>query len=221
MKVIIINGSPRKNKNTATLLAKAREGAEAAGAEIQYENLYDYDFTGCQSCFACKVKSSKTNGLCAVNDDARPLLKQCLEADALIFGSPIYYDNIAGVMRSFLERLWYPIDSNKFDEQHRPVKILRRQIPVGFIFTMNCPEFLRERIYERMFQSISNRMTTFFGSYEPLYSCDTFQFDDYGRYDANMFDAQKKAEQYREQFPVDCQNAYDLGKRLCDKIQQK
>ena len=52
---MIINGSPRKDKNTATLLRKAAEGAISAGADVDYEDLYDYDFAGCHSCFACKV----------------------------------------------------------------------------------------------------------------------------------------------------------------------
>lgn len=215
MKVIVINGSPRKNFNTATLLKKAMEGAEQSGAELQYENLYEYDFTGCRSCFACKLKGNKTNGICAIRDGIRPLLEQCLQADALLFGSPIYYDNITGMMRSFLERLWYPLDTNKFDDNRQPVKVLTRTIPVGFIYTMNCPEWLREQIYTPMFSSMENRMMAFFGSYEPLFACDTYQFRDYSRYDANMFDERKKAEQREKQWPIDCQKAYELGQRLC------
>ena len=218
MKVIVINGSPRKNFNTATLLKKAMEGAEQSGAELQYENLYEYDFTGCRSCFACKIKGSKTNGLCAVRDGIRPLLEQCLQADALLFGSPIYYDNITGMMRSFLERLWYPLDTNKFDADRQPVKILTRTIPVGFIYTMNCPEWLRQQIYTPMFASMENRMRAFFGSYEPLYACDTYQFREYDRYDVNMFDERKKAEQREKQWPVDCEQAYLLGQKLCKPL---
>ena len=54
MKIIAINGSPRENKNTGTLLKKALEGAESCGAEIEFINLYDLDYKGCISCFACK-----------------------------------------------------------------------------------------------------------------------------------------------------------------------
>lgn len=56
MKVYAINGSPRKNKNTATLLKKALEGVKASSPneEIETEiiNLYDLNYTGCKSCFA-------------------------------------------------------------------------------------------------------------------------------------------------------------------------
>ena len=57
MKALFINGSPRKNGNTAKLLKRAMEGAAEAGAETELINLYE----GCMSCFACKLKGGKTS----------------------------------------------------------------------------------------------------------------------------------------------------------------
>ena len=218
MKILIINGSPRKNMNTMTLLQKAVGGAEEAGAECEIHHLYDYEYTGCKSCFACKVKNSRTNGLCAIRDGLRPLLEKCLEADAVILGTPIYFDNITGMMRSFLERLLYPVDSNKFDENRQMVRILNRQIPFGVIYTMNAPEAYAKDGYAYVFQSIENRLTTFFGSYDAVLSHDTYQFRDYSRYDANMFSEEQKAAQREKQWPIDCENARKLGKTLVDKV---
>ena len=56
MNVIGINGSPRKQWNTATLVGKALEGAEVQGATTELIHLFDLDFKGCISCFACKKK---------------------------------------------------------------------------------------------------------------------------------------------------------------------
>ena len=58
MKALFINGSPRKNGNTAQLLKRAMDGAREAGAEVELVNLYDrsLNYKGCMSCFACKVK---------------------------------------------------------------------------------------------------------------------------------------------------------------------
>lgn len=56
MKVIAINGSPRKNWNTHKLLNAALEGAKSMGAETEIIHLYDLNYTGCRSCFACKRK---------------------------------------------------------------------------------------------------------------------------------------------------------------------
>ena len=69
MKVLAVNGSPRKNWNTATLLRKALEGAASQGAETEFIHLYDLNFKGCQSCFACKTIGGKSYGKCARKDD--------------------------------------------------------------------------------------------------------------------------------------------------------
>ena len=92
MKIIALNGSPRKKKwNTVTLLDKALEGAASVGAETELVHLYDLSFSGCVSCFACKKKSRKQDCVCALKDDLAPVLEQIKEADALIVGSPVYY----------------------------------------------------------------------------------------------------------------------------------
>ena len=60
MKILAVNGSPRKNWNTATLLGKALEGATSQGAETEFDHLYDLNFKGCQSCFSCKTMGGKS-----------------------------------------------------------------------------------------------------------------------------------------------------------------
>ena len=74
MKVMAFNGSPRKTWNTATLLAKALEGAASKGAETKLVHLYDLKFTGCKSCFACKTKDGPSYGRCGAQDELTPLL---------------------------------------------------------------------------------------------------------------------------------------------------
>ena len=91
MKALLINGSPRKKFNTAQMLESTMKGAADVGAETEWVNLYDYEFTGCRSCFACKIKNSRTNGLCAIKDSIRPVLEKAKNADVLVFGSPVYY----------------------------------------------------------------------------------------------------------------------------------
>ena len=56
MKAIAINGSPRRNWNTDTLLKKALKGADSVGAETELIHLYNLNFKGCNSCFFCKIK---------------------------------------------------------------------------------------------------------------------------------------------------------------------
>ena len=104
--LIAINGSPRKNWNTAQLLQHAVKGAEDAGASTEIINLYTLNFKGCTSCFACKLKS-RPHGSCAMKDDLSPVLEKIKNADAIIFGTPIYFMNLSAGMIAFIERLFF------------------------------------------------------------------------------------------------------------------
>ncbi|WP_291441120.1 flavodoxin family protein, partial [Desulfovibrio sp.] len=96
MKFYAVNGSPRKKRNTATVLGKALEGITAACPEAQTEmlHLYDYNYKGCISCFECKRLGGKSYGRCAVRDELAPVLEKLSLADGIIFGSPIYFQGI-------------------------------------------------------------------------------------------------------------------------------
>ena len=136
MKVIAVNGSPRKEWNTATMLQKALEGAASQGAETELIHLYDLNYTGCTSCFACKLIAGKSYGKCAVNDDLKPVLRRIEEADALILGAPIYFGDVTGQMRSFLERLLFQY--LRYSRDHRT--LAPKRLKTAWIYTMNCPE---------------------------------------------------------------------------------
>lgn len=101
MKIMAINGSPRRAENTARLLHKALEGAASLGAETEYIDLYPLKYKGCLSCFYCKRKD-KEHGVCIVKDDLAPVLERAKQADALLFGSPIYFMNLTSGMQTFL-----------------------------------------------------------------------------------------------------------------------
>ena len=105
MKAIAINGSPRKNWNTATLLKKALDGAASAGAETEWVHLYDLEFKGCCSCFSCKRIVGKVAECCVMKDDMTEVLRRIMSSDILLLGSPVYLGNITGEMKSFIERL--------------------------------------------------------------------------------------------------------------------
>jgi multimeric flavodoxin WrbA len=214
MKIMAVNGSPRKTWNTATLLKEALEGAASQGAATELIHLYDLEFTGCTSCFACKTRDGKSYGRCAVKDGLMPVLKKVEEADALILGSPIYFGNVSGEMRSFLERLLFPF----FTYTDPPQSLFPRKIPTGFIYTMNVTEeLMKEWGYQQVFANNQRLLQMVFGSSESLYSCDTYQFEDYAKVVADRFDPEKKARRRREVFPLDCEQALAMGARLAQK----
>lgn len=215
MKLLVINGGPRKNGNTATLLDKAIEGAKAQGAETQLVNLYDLDFKGCISCFACKRKGGPSYGRCAVKDGLAPVLDAVEECDALLIGSPIYLSEVTGEVRSFLERLLFQYLI--YDKTHS--SLFKRKLKVGFIYTMNISEdFLDQFGYHERLGNAEQTTGRILGeAKEALYVTDTYQFDDYSKYVNTMFDPEAKAKRRREVFPEDCKKAYSYGAELVSR----
>lgn len=206
MKLLIINGGPRLHGwNTAAMLEAAAEGARSAGAEVETVNLYTLDFKGCRSCFACQRLGAAAR--CAARDDLQPVLDRILEADALLVGSPIYFGDVTGETRSFFERLWFP--GLAYDKA-RTVKYKTRK-RVGLVFTMNVPS---DAQYVPLFAQLKGTMERFFGPTELLTATDTLQFDDYGKYVSDMFDAEAKRRRHETVFPEDLRRAEALGHSL-------
>lgn len=216
VKAMFVNGSPRKQWNTAKMLENAMQGATEAGAECEMVHLYDINFHGCKSCFACKIKNSKTNGVCAIKDDLRPVLERARQCDVLVLGSPVYYSYPTGDLRSFMERLMFPVGTYMY-ENGKHITLRDKVIPTAMIFTMNCPEdYMRQIGYPTLLEENTKVMADIFGYSETLYACNTYQFNDYSRYDFNLFSEEDKRHYRDEHFATDLQNARDLGRRLVE-----
>ncbi|MFA5320412.1 MAG: flavodoxin family protein [Candidatus Omnitrophota bacterium] len=88
-KIVVLNGSPKKEGNTAALVEWFSEGARSKGAvvEVVPAAFLKYNSCGCLSCRVCQ-KIEKYE--CAINDDAKPVLKKMSEADVIVFASPLY-----------------------------------------------------------------------------------------------------------------------------------
>lgn len=101
MKILAIHGSPRTIRSTTRRLAGlVLEAAAEGGAETEMIDLADYRITPCTACEACSL-----TGTCVFGDDVPALVTRMREADAIIFGSPVYIDNISGQMKIFFDRL--------------------------------------------------------------------------------------------------------------------
>jgi multimeric flavodoxin WrbA len=208
--VIAINGSPRKKWNTATLLEHALDGAKSQGAETELVHLYDLDYKGCTSCFACKLKGGKSYGKCAMKDGLTPVLDKIQEADALILGSPIYFGIVTGEMRSFMERLFFP----NLTYTRPPQSLAPRNIPTAFVYTMNVSEQLMKENYGAHIAANASQLKMMFGQSESLFCNETLQFEDYNKVVFSYFDPGERMKRRREVFPKDCKRAFELGARL-------
>lgn len=100
MKVMLINGSPRKNGATGTILRKMGEAvALHKEVEIDFVHLADLKMEYCKGCEVCY----RTGG-CIIKDDAEKLALRMKKADAVILGSPTYAGNVSGLMKTFIDR---------------------------------------------------------------------------------------------------------------------
>lgn len=211
MNLIAFNGSPRKKWNTATLLSHALDGARDEGATTELVHLYDLDYKGCTSCFACKRIGGKSYGHCPVKDDLKPVFRKVEQADALLVGSPIYYAITTGETRCFLERLMFQY--SVYDPPRST--LFPKKIRTGFIYTAGASEsMVKEMGFDSNAQLTEMAMARIFGSCESLWVTDTYQFSDYAKYMATLFDPVAKKKRQKEQFPKDCKKAYELGARL-------
>jgi Multimeric flavodoxin WrbA len=101
MKILAIHGSPRTlRSSTRQLVSAVLAGAAEAGAATEIIDLADLRVVPCTACDACAI-----NGICVNDDDVAGLVARMKEADAVIFGSPVYIDNVSGQMKVFFDRL--------------------------------------------------------------------------------------------------------------------
>ena len=211
MKLIAINGSPRKTWNTAQLLAKVVDGAKAGGAEAELVHLCDFEFTGCISCFACKRIDGPSYGRCAVRDDLAHLLDRCHQADVLVLSTPFYFGTESAFMRAFMERLWFQY--YLYSKTKAPLS--PKMHACGLIYTMNVPKEKMDEFGKTPIVARAKQIMEFlFAPCEVLLSCDTLQFTDYSLYDTDIFDAKAKQKRHTEIFPEELDAAFNMGINL-------
>ena len=210
MKTIIINASPRKNWNTAQLLKEAQKGAESVGAETEYIDIFDYTFTGCRSCLACKRKGMERNK-CYWEDDLAPIIERILAADAVIIGSPIYFGQPTASFRALWERLAFPVLSYDGGE----ISYYDSKLNVGFIWTMNATgDYYETGIKPSLAVTESTAPMFFHGKTASYASLDTLQVKDYSKFSMGAFDENAKKERHDTQFPIDLKECLKLGAEL-------
>lgn len=122
MKVLGIVGSPRKGGNTEILVAEALAEARKAGAETDIFLVADKTINGCDGCHSC-VKT----GVCRIKDDMQTLYQQMGEADAIIFGSPVYFGNVTAQTKAIIDRTFLFLGDRRLKGKvAAPIVALRR-----------------------------------------------------------------------------------------------
>lgn len=121
MKVLLINGSPRPNGNTALALKNMAEVFEAQGVEAEILNIGSNAVRGCIACNTCKKA-----GKCVFDDAVNEAAPKFQEADGLVVASPVYYASANATLIAFLDRLFYSTSFDKRMKVGASVVVARR-----------------------------------------------------------------------------------------------
>ena len=187
VKVLGISTSPRIKGNSDLLLRQALAGAESAVAQVEYVHLSDYNIGPCIECNSCY-----TTGRCKVADDYQKLLEKMLDADRLIFATPIFFMSVCAQAKMLIDRgqcLW----AHKY--------VLKKQLI--------SPERDRRAMVitvggsksKKQFESIRLTMKSYFGSLQMHYVSSLF---------VNKIDTRSAIEKH----PIAMKEALRLGKEL-------
>lgn len=128
-KILLINASNRK-KNTYKLLISIENILRSKGYETELITLYDYKIDFCRGCEVCVLKSK-----CFVKDDADFIMKKIIECDGLVIGTPVYLNNMSGILKTFIDRTcsWF----HRSEVAQKPTLLLANTQGSGIDNTLN------------------------------------------------------------------------------------
>ena len=131
MKTVVINAGPKRRDVTAQLAQSALKGAESAGAEVEYVDLYKLNLSGCRACMICKRDEDVCK--CFWKDEMSPLIERIFDSDALLIAVPIFFSNPSSHYIAFLERLIFSLVSFKTGNK------FKGKVNVGLFYTVEYP----------------------------------------------------------------------------------
>ncbi|MCH5186335.1 MAG: flavodoxin family protein [Oscillospiraceae bacterium] len=209
-KIVVINASPRTDRNTGKLVREVGKGAESEGAEVKVFDLYRLEkFTGCVSCFGCKLPEHL--GQCICHDGLATVLEEIRSADGLVLGSPNYLGDVTAGFRALYERLIFPYVTYKKE----PVTYNNHSIPVLLIMTSNVAEEMYTQIgYEQLLLNYKKSLSGRIGPTKVMIYGDTLQVDDYSKYNWTIFDPEMKKARHEKVFPEKKNEAFLLGAEM-------
>ena len=156
MKILGIHASPRLEGNSAQLLSAILKQAEANGAATNTYHLNKLTIKGCQACYHCRKEGHE--GQCAIKDDMNQILKDILDADAVILASPVYMWQMTAQAKLFTDRLM-PLLKPDYSSRLKGQRLVS-------LYTQGQPDLSR---FSQYFDYV-NKMFSFLGFHtmEPL-----------------------------------------------------
>lgn len=167
MKVMIVNGSPRKG-NTWRALSLIAHSLNSS-YEVSSFNLYDYFISGCRNCDACHKKG----GYCTQKDDSNKLLQFLVDSDIVVLGTPVYYWGISAQMKLFIDK-FYAVNSLLSESPKRMLVVA---------CGANSLDDIQYELIGKQFNSIAKYLNWNFTKYIPV---SAYNPDDIERQDGLM-----------------------------------
>lgn len=103
VRILILNGSPRKEGNTAALAEQLTKGAQAGGAEVQILYLHGMDISPCTACEGCHEEGSRG---CVIGDEMQKVYDGLREADSIVFATPVYWFCVTAQIKTVIDRIY-------------------------------------------------------------------------------------------------------------------
>ena len=147
MKIVALLGSPRTDKNSATIANRFTATAARFGAEVSTFELNRLDYRGCQGCYACK------NALdhCVLQDGLTAILEAVRGADLLLLASPVYYGDVTAQLKGFIDRTFCYLKPD-YPTNPEPSRLAPKQLV--FVIAQGHPD-------EKLFADIFPRYEMF------------------------------------------------------------
>ncbi|MGA2367401.1 MAG: flavodoxin family protein [Dehalococcoidia bacterium] len=116
MKLIGICGSPR-NGNTEWILKRLHAMAVSSGITSDLILLRKQDIKACTGCLSCEKGGKERKGICSIKDDMQDIYPRLLEADIIVYGTPVYFEMLSGLLKNFIDRtcpIWPGLGGKSF-----------------------------------------------------------------------------------------------------------
>ncbi len=121
MKVLMLNGSPKKDGNTALAFSEMQKIFDAEGVTYEAVNVGQMDIRGCVACLKCREL-----GKCVFDDAVNEIAEKFKEADGLVLGSPVYFASANATLIALLDRLFYSAPFDKTMKVGAALAVARR-----------------------------------------------------------------------------------------------
>ena len=161
MKIIAFNGSPRAQEgNTHVMVEEFLSGAKEAGAQVENIFLAKKNIKPCLGCFCCWVK---TPGECVIKDDMKELLVKYRQPDIVVYATPLYVDNLTGIMKNFMDRQ-VPLADPRFEKdpsgEWRHVERVKEKSKLVVISNCGYPEQSQFQVLKLLFKRVARNEHT-------------------------------------------------------------